>query len=679
MNKPKGKNERKGPESPANEPLRGRLRGNRRGFGFFAPEDGGEELRVPGEGLGGAMHGDLVLAKALPNGQARVLSVLERANERFVGVARRDGERLFVLPDEPRLGGPLLVTGGEEGPEEGEKLFVRITAFPDGHGKGLCGEIVERLGKSGETRVEILSIQRSYRLRAEFPAEVLAAAGKVRQTLAPGDILGREDLRGKAVVTIDGADARDFDDAISIERAETGWRLGVHIADVSHYVKKGGMLDREALLRGTSAYFPGEVLPMLPEALSNGICSLNPGVDRLTLSCEMEFDGEGELAGYRIFPSVIHSKARLVYEEVSRALEGGEITAKLRPLMKDLHLMLELYELLRKKRQRRGALDLDLAESEISLGQEGDVACIRMSERGVANRLIEEFMLAANETVAAHARKSGLPFLYRVHGEPDAEKLQAFAFFAESLGYPLHETTQKALQALLGRCQGKPESAPIASVLLRSLQKAKYDPRPLGHYGLAAKDYCHFTSPIRRYPDLFAHRALKAEIEGKKQALSKARGEALAEECSTAERRAMEAERAAEGYYKCLYMRGHIGEDFPGLITGVTNFGLFITLEGGIEGLLRLQSIRDDYYLHDPRRHCLIGERTRRIYRLGDPITVSVAGVDMATRRVELQPVQGEESRPKARSQPPRPGKKRGKPGTQGKRGAHPARRRKKK
>ncbi|MDR3085717.1 MAG: ribonuclease R [Christensenellaceae bacterium] len=668
---------KKGRENADGAPVKGRLRGSRRDFGFFAPEGGGRELRVPGENLGGAMHGDLVLAKALPNGQARVLSVTQRANESLVGVAYRKGERLFVMPDDPRLSGPLLVVGGEA--KEGEKVLARVTAFPDERGEGLCGEIAESLGKSGDTRAEILSIQRSYHLRAEFPAEAIEAAGKIRQSLRPGELAGREDLRQKTIVTIDGADARDFDDAISIEKARNGWRLGVHIADVSHYVKKGGALDQEALLRGTSAYFPGEVLPMLPEALSNGICSLNPGVDRLALSCEMEIDGGGEVTGYRIFPSLIHSKARLIYEDVSRALDGGETAPMIRSLMKDLRLMRELYEVLRQKRERRGALDLDLAESEIVLGEDGGAAAIRVSERGVANRLIEEFMLAANETVAAHARKNGLPFLYRVHGEPDAEKLRAFAFFAESLGYPLHETTPKALQALLKRCEGKPESAPIAQVLLRSLQKAKYDPRPLGHYGLAAQDYCHFTSPIRRYPDLFVHRALKAEIQGKKAALSKSRGEALAESCSAAERRAMEAERAADDYYKCLYMRRHIGERFAGLITGVTNFGLFITLEGGVEGLLRLQSMRDDYYLHDERRHCLIGERTRRIYRLGDPIAVSVAGVDMASRRVELRPVQDEENRLKSKSQPPKPNKKKGKPGPKGKRGAHPAERRRRK
>ncbi len=623
----------------------GKVQGNRRGFGFLIPSDGGPDLFIAPGNLNGALHGDTVLARPLPGsrGECEVQTVLVRANDFLCGRFELDGPDAYVTPDDSRIHMDVRIPERDRGgARDGQKVAVRIVRY-GGPNRSPTGRVVEVLGMAGEPLAERRSILRTHGLGEDFPANVLDEAARVPERVTEAEIAGRLDLREKTCFTIDGPDARDFDDAVSIERLDEGWRLGVHIADVSHYVRPGSLLDQEALRRGTSTYFPGLVLPMLPERLSNGICSLNPNEDRLAFSCIMDVNTRGEVAAYTITPSVIRSKARLVYGDVTRALETGEAGA-LSPLMPDLREMRALHDVLSARRRERGSLDLDVAESEIVLNEQGEPADIRRAEQGLANHMIEEFMLLANETVAAHARALELPFLYRVHEQPDPDKLRDLAAFLQFLGYSLKGRRgegihPKALQAILLQSQGRPEAGVIASVMLRALQKARYCPEDLGHFGLAARDYCHFTSPIRRYPDLFIHRVLKAACAGRDAAPYARNLDERARQCSENERRSLEAERDMDAMLKCRYMLSRVGEEADGLVTGVTSFGLFVTLENTVEGLIHVSALDDDYYLFDEKRYLLVGERTGRRYRLGQKVRVRVDGADMAARRVEFSPV----------------------------------------
>lgn len=623
--------------------LLGRIQGNPRRFAFFLPSGEGPDLFVSRDALHGAMHGDTVLVRCVKGTEAEVHAIVKRANDVLVGTLELDGGENYVVPDERRIFVDIHIPGGQlQGAKDNDKVVVRIVKYQR-DGRNPIGRVIEVLGQKGDPEADFLSILRVHHLDEHFPQNVLSEAGREPDHVCDADIIGREDLRAVNTFTIDGADARDFDDAVSIERLNGGYRLGVHIADVSHYVRKGSALDVEASRRTTSVYFPGHVLPMLPEQLSNGICSLNPDVDRLTFSCIMDIDLDGNVGEYRIVPSVIRSKARLVYEDVTAALETGK-PLNMQGQYDDLCLMQELFHVLNERRMKRGALDLDVDESHIILDGAGNPLAVEKAQRGVANRIIEEFMLVANETVAAHAKHLDLPFMYRVHEQPDPEKIKAFELFISNLGIALKgakgEVHPKALQQVLAQVEGREESAVVSSVLLRSLQKARYFPSPLGHFGLAAKDYCHFTSPIRRYPDLFIHRVLKAQIAGKPlRAFSRGLDEA-AKHCSDMERQAMEAERAMDDAYKCRYMAEHIGDVSDGLITGVTNFGLFVTMENTIEGLIPIADLDDDYYVLNEKLYTLTGERKRKSYRLGDQIKVKVEAVDLGARRIELELVE---------------------------------------
>ena len=623
--------------------LRGRLQANARGFGFVLPEQEGEaDIFIPPDRMGGALHGDTVFVR-LTNAERRegeIARVLTHVNDVIVGTFEQEGDATYVVPDEKRICMDVYVSRADRaGARPDDKVVVRITQWPS-RGRNPRGRVIENLGNKEDIGTDVKSLIRQHRLDEEFPQNVLAAAAQLPSSVQERDLAGRRDLRHLNAFTIDGAAAKDFDDAVSLEEIPSGWRLGVHIADVSHYVQDGSLLDREAFKRATSVYLLDRVLPMLPEALSNGLCSLNPDVDRLTFTCSIDLDAEGRLLSYDIYPSVIHSRARLVYEDVTRLIETGDEAGFAPEVARDLRAMARLSEKLTALRFRRGALDLDIDEAVIRLDERGVPVAIEREERGIANRMIEEFMLKANECVAEFARLHEIPILYRVHEDPDPEKIQDFDAFLINLGYRLRtgkgKLHPKALQAVLGKAKGKPEEGFISRLMLRSLQKARYCPQPLGHFGLAAPDYCHFTSPIRRYPDLFTHRALHLYFAGKSTERLRKRAEEYGVHCSEKERQAMEAERDVDDLKKAQYMAGHVGEKYEGVISSVTNFGLFVELPNTVEGLIHISNLDDDFYTFVEKSYLLIGQRKKKVYRLGDPIRIVVSAADMATRRVDF-------------------------------------------
>lgn len=625
--------------------LAGRMQCTARGFGFFVPDDGSEDWYISQESMHGAMHGDRVLARRLGSRrggiEGEVTAVETRAWTQIVGTV--DGG--CVVPDERRIPYVLVPVRGGRRVSDGDRVVARIEQYPDGR-RPMLGRVTEVLGRRGEAGVDVLAVVRRFGIRDTFPKAVRDAAAALPQAVLPEALVGRLDLRGLCTVTIDGAHSKDFDDAVSLERLEGGQvRLGVHIADVCAYVRPGSAIDREARLRGTSVYFADRVIPMLPEELSNGICSLNEGEDRLTLSCLMDIDPSGRVTAYSLAESVIRSRHRLVYEDVTALIEGDpaqrERYADVAPMLLDLAaLQKRLYA----RRHARGSIDFDIAESEIDLDAEGRAVGLAPAVRGIANRVIEECMLLANETVAAHMRTRNLPCLYRVHEPPDPDRLRELNVFLQTLGYGIRMGDQvqpRSLQRVVEQAAGSPEESIVSRLMLRSMQRARYSERPLGHFGLALRDYCHFTSPIRRYPDLMVHRILKWSLHG---ALSGRRAAsladalpALASATSVAERSAMEAERAVDDLKRCEYMQQQLGETFDGVISGVTGGGLFVELTNTAEGFVPLNTLMDDWYRAEPRRYRVVGERTGRVYRLGDRVRVQVVRVDMDTATIDLQ------------------------------------------
>ena len=625
--------------------LAGRMQCTARGFGFFVPDDGSEDWYISQESMHGAMHGDRVLARRLGSRrggiEGEVTAVETRAWTQIVGTV--DGG--CVVPDERRIPYVLVPVRGGRRVSDGDRVVARIEQYPDGR-RPMLGRVTEVLGRRGEAGVDVLAVVRRFGIRDTFPKAVRDAAAALPQAVLPEALVGRLDLRGLCTVTIDGAHSKDFDDAVSLERLEGGQvRLGVHIADVCAYVRPGSAIDREARLRGTSVYFADRVIPMLPEELSNGICSLNEGEDRLTLSCLMDIDPSGRVTAYSLAESVIRSRHRLVYEDVTALIEGDpaqrERYADVAPMLLDLAaLQKRLYA----RRHARGSIDFDIAESEIELDAEGRAVGLAPAVRGIANRVIEECMLLANETVAAHMRTRNLPCLYRVHEPPDPDRLRELNVFLQTLGYGIRMGDQvqpRSLQRVVEQAAGSPEESIVSRLMLRSMQRARYSERPLGHFGLALRDYCHFTSPIRRYPDLMVHRILKWSLHG---ALSGRRAVSLAETLpalanatSAAERSAMEAERAVDDLKRCEYMQQQLGETFDGVISGVTGGGLFVELTNTAEGFVPLNTLMDDWYRAEPRRYRVVGERTGRVYRLGDRVRVQVVRVDMDTATIDLQ------------------------------------------
>ena len=629
----------------------GRLQGHQRGFGFVIPENEGEkDVFIPSSYMNGAMNGDKVLAQVTRedrNGKKRegeIVEVVERANNKIIGVYESSKNFGFVIPEDTRLHQDIFVSKKDKnGAKDGDVVIVDITKWPEKR-RSPEGTVSEVLGQKGDRGLDILTIIKKFGLPEDFPDKVVNYTNKIEEEIDPKEYKRRTDFRDVKMVTIDGEDAKDLDDAVSIEKLPNGnFKLGVHIADVTNYVREKDPLDTEALKRGTSVYLIDRVIPMLPKKLSNGICSLNPQVDRLTLSCIMTIDKTGKVVEHSIHEGIIRTNERMTYTDVTKILvdKDEELIKKYDYLYEDFKAMEELATILRSKRMKRGAVDFDFEEAKITLNSLGKPIEIKPYPREIANRLIEEFMLVCNETVAEYMYWTNLPFVYRVHENPDEEKLTKFREFIYNLGYSMkwsQEVHPRALQEVLEKVKGKKEETVVSTLLLRSMMKARYSPESLGHFGLAARYYCHFTSPIRRYPDLQIHRIIKEQINGK---IDPSRAKKLigivdysSKQSSETERVAQEAEREVDDLKKAEYMQERIGEEFDGIVSSVTSFGMFIELPSTIEGLVHITALEDDYYVYDENHLSLIGERTKNIYRLGDEVKVKCSKVDIANREI---------------------------------------------
>lgn len=639
------------PSHPAR--IIGKVHGKPQGYAFVEPEDGvTEDVFVGRDNLGDAMHRDRVEVEIVGwrrggRLEGRVTRIIERAHEKVVGYYETVGKAARVLPAERKIWHHIYIPRKDRhGARGGDVVLARITEFPK-EGRMPRGEIVEVLGKPQQEDIEIQVIIHKHGIPHEFPSEVMEEAAQCPAEVGEGQLMGREDLRGEPIFTIDGEDARDFDDAVSLKRADNGnLLLGVHIADVSHYVLPESSLDREARARGTSVYFPDRVIPMLPHELSNNICSLNPEVDRLTMSVFMEVTPEGEMRGYRLAESVIRSRARLTYTIASKLIsgDGDAVSEGFAPLKGTLCEMAELAMTFRRNRMAAGSMDFDLPEPEVVFDVEGGMLGIVRAERNIAHQLIEEFMLMANKTVAAHIFRRHVPSMYRTHEAPDPEKLKEFAEFVSSMGYRaggMEGGSSRELQRLLEKAEGKPEELIINTLLLRSMKQAKYTVENSGHFALAFDCYTHFTSPIRRYPDLMVHRILKPLLRG---GLPKGAGEGygerlagIADQSSRRERAAIEAEREVMKLMCAEFMMGHLDEEFEGVIIGIISSGLFIELDRYfIEGFIHVTELKDDYYSLDEDTHALVGERRGAIYRIGDRVRVKVTNVSIEQRHIDL-------------------------------------------
>jgi ribonuclease R len=634
----------------------GRVQTHPRGFGFVIPDRPVEgvagDIFIAGANLNQAMHGDRVVARlertAQDRAEGRIVRILERGSSNIVGRFEMDDSGMgFLVPFDRRLIMDVMIPDDERNDAAaGDMVVVEITRYPTPTRSAL-GRVLEVLGDIEEPGVDTEIIIRKYGISDVHGDEAIAEAKRLGGAVKEKDIRGRTDFRAITTVTIDGEHARDFDDAITIEKLPNGnYWLGVHIADVAHYVPEGGALDEEAYERSTSVYFPERAVHMFPSELSTGLCSLNPNVDRLVQSCLMEIDRRGEVLRYEIHDGVIHSDARMTYTDVNRILTDRDPSAikQYSALVPMFETMRELFQILNTRRKRRGSIDFDLKEPEIILDDEGLVEQIIALERNVAHRIIEEFMLVANETVAQHLDDNDVPTLYRIHEQPDPLKVDEFEDFIGTMGYSLGTASNavrpRHFQKLVEKIHGKPEEKPIAFLMLRTMQKARYDPQNQGHFGLAAGSYAHFTSPIRRYPDLVVHRTLRESREG----MSNDRIEELTEDLpemarhtSERERRANDAERELVQWKKVRFMADKVGDEFEGYITGVTAFGLFIELiEHFVEGMVHVSTMADDYYRFIERQHVLRGENAGRVYRLGDRVRVQVIRVDMERRQIDL-------------------------------------------
>ncbi|HEY7286348.1 MAG TPA: ribonuclease R [Vicinamibacterales bacterium] len=641
----------------------GRLQTHPAGYGFVTPEralESGGDIYISGSHLNEAMHGDRVVVRIerIKDGgraEGRVIRILERANESIIGrYDRSDNGMGYVVPFDRRVLMDIFIPPGQEGgADAGQMVVVELTRWPT-QTRGAVGRVADVLGDIDAPGVDTEIIIRKYRIPDAHSAEAIDEALRLGTAVAERDIRGRTDFRSVPTVTIDGEHARDFDDAITIEKLPNGhYWLGVHIADVSHYVQEGSALDREAYDRGTSVYFPERAVHMFPSELATGLCSLNPRVDRLVQSCLMEVDRHGQVVRSEFHDGVINSNERMTYTAVNAILtdRDPQLMKQYAPLVPMFEQMRELFQILNDARRRRGSIDFDLNEAEVIMDDAGQVEAIIALERNVAHRLIEEFMLLANETVASYLDARDAPALYRVHEEPDVMKVAKFEDFISGFGYslaaPLTALRPRHFQKLIERIHGKPEEKPIAFLMLRTMQKARYAPENLGHFGLAAPSYTHFTSPIRRYPDLVVHRALRAARAAEGRARTESEVEAredLAEELpeiarhtSEMERRADDAERELLQWKKVKFMADKVGDEFEGYVTGVASFGLFVELvEHFVEGMVHVSTMADDYYRFVEGAHLLRGENTQKVYRLGDKVKVQVIRVNMEQRQVDL-------------------------------------------
>lgn len=636
----------------------GTFSGTQRGFGFVILDGEEQDVFIPGDATKGALHGDKVMI-CIVNGQqtgrrreGKILSIIERGSNEIIGTFEKSKNFGFVLPDNQKFAKDIFIPKEHtKGAVTGHKVVVKLTKYGDATSNPE-GRIKEILGHVNDPGVDILSVVRAYDLPVEFPEDVMRILDRIPEEIDQEEAAKRMDIRNVMTVTIDGEDAKDLDDAISISKEGDIYHLGVHIADVTHYVKEGAALDREALKRGTSVYLVDRVIPMLPHKLSNGICSLNPGVDRLALSCLMDIDAKGTVIGHQIVETVIRSDRRMTYTNVAKIINGTdeEVRKEYEDLVPMFLLMQELAEVLRERRHKRGSINFDFPESKIIVDKLGKPIEIKPYERNKATKIIEEFMLIANETIAEDFYWQELPFVYRTHDNPDEEKIKKLAIFINNFGYSIRigkeDIHPKELQKLLIRIEDTPEEALISRLTLRSMKQAKYTVANTGHFGLSAKYYCHFTSPIRRYPDLQIHRIIKENLHGKLGEKRISHYEKIlyevADHSSKTERRAEEAEREVEKMKKVEYMLEHIGETFEGVISGITNWGMYVELPNTVEGMIRVSEMHDDYYIYDEEHYQLVGEHTKTIYKLGQKVTVEVVNADKIQRTIDFALVEEE-------------------------------------
>jgi len=628
------------------EIVKGKFVSHERGFGFVELEGNANDIFIPPNATKGSMNGDIVKVKidkyAINGNRAEgtIVEIEKRANDMVIGNYQKSKNFGFVVPDDTKLGTDIFIAKSHhQKAKNGDKVVVKITKYPE-KDHSAEGQIVEILGKAKDTSVDLISVIRAHHYHLDFPKAVEKEAKLLPEVIH--GIENRVDLREKEIFTIDGDDTKDIDDAISLTMKGENYLLGVHIADVSYYVRPDTAIDKEAIKRGTSVYLIDTVIPMLPKSLSNGICSLNPGVDRYTLSVEMEIDKKGQVIKSRIFKSVIHSNIQMTYQKVYNILEHHKKYAEYEPHVKTLRLMKELAEILMQKKDRQGAIDFNMPEAKILLDENDAVLDVGLREMTIANKIIEEFMIVANETVAETFFKKEIPFIYRIHEKPEEDRIEKLNTFLKNTNYhEIEKIDNQNLKQINHESKGREEETLVSLMLLRTMQLAKYSNENIGHFGLASKYYCHFTSPIRRYPDLFIHRVISDYLAGeldKKKVLKYRRQSAkFAQISSDMEQEEEEAERELYGIKKCEYMQKHIGEEFDGTVSGVTSFGVFVELANTVEGLSRVEEMKDDYYQYDEHNMKLIGKHTGKEYRLGDRVRVKCISANKLLRRIDFQ------------------------------------------
>ena len=620
---------------------------NEKGFGFIEIEGEAEDIFVAPEFVKSAMNGDIVSFRVIEEArdgmraEGKIVDVLKRNVKVVVGTYQRSKNFGFVVVDDSKIEDIYIPKNLKGKAKNNDKVVVQIVKYPENN-KSAEGKIIEILGKADDTNVDLISVLRMYDLKQTFPKVVQTEVKEIPQVIHGID--GRVDLRDKEIFTIDGADTKDIDDAISLSKNGDNYLLGVHIADVSTYVRENTPLDKEASKRGTSVYLIDTVIPMLPKELSNGICSLNPNVDRYALSIDMEIDKEGNVINKKIYKSVICSKMQMTYDNVYKVVEENEVPVGYEKFKNTLLLMKELALILINKRKSKGAIDFEIPEAKILLDENDKVIEIKPRENTIANRIIEQFMVLANECIAEFFHSKEIPFIYRIHETPDEDKIEKLKIFLNNINYVVdfaEEVTPKDLQRVVEKYKGKEEEKVVSTTILRTMRLAKYSNENIGHFGLALKDYCHFTSPIRRYPDLFIHRVISNYLDKKIDDKKKAKFAKLvikfADMSSDAERKAEEAERELEKIKMCEYMSEHIDEEFDGIISSVTSFGVFVELENTIEGLVHVENMKDDYYIFDEKNVTMTGKNSKRVLKIGDKVRIKVIAADKMLRRIDFE------------------------------------------
>lgn len=631
--------------------VQGRFISNEKGFGFVEVEDSDEDYFIPESKVNGAFHHDMVLITVSDEvtgrrKEGKVVKILSHEITEVVGLMEKSKGFGYVLPDNNKISRDIFVAGKDlNGAVDGHKVVVKLTYYGDDKKKPE-GYVSEILGHKNDPGVDILSIVKSYDIPTEFPEEVMHQVSNISDEVLEQDKIGRKDIRNWQTVTIDGEDAKDLDDAITLTKENDIYTLGVHIADVSHYVTENSPLDKEAINRGTSVYLVDRVIPMLPHKLSNGICSLNQGTDRLALSCIMKINKKGEIIDHEVVETLINVDRRMTYTAVNEIItnKNSDVISEYKEFVPMFELMAELSNILRERRYKRGSIDFDFPECKVKLNEVGKPIEILPYDRNAATKIIEDFMLAANETIAEYFYWQHMPFVYRNHEEPDNDKMEQLTTFIMNFGYSIkvnkEQVHSKEVQKLLKSIEGTPEEALISRITLRSMKRAEYTPDCKGHFGLAAKYYCHFTSPIRRYPDLQIHRIIKECINGKMtdkhQVHYKKILPEITKNCSIYERRADDAERDTEKLKKAEYMRGLIGEEFEGVISGMTGYGVYVELDNTVEGLVHVTTMADDHYIYDEKTYSMIGERTKKVYKLGQKVRIRVEAADKVTRTIDF-------------------------------------------